>query len=63
MEINEKDLEMVAGGAARTVTRTATKETCFCCGRNKFTFYPGSGGRAVCEKCGQGQIILEWFND
>ena len=57
----EKDLEMVTGGAAKTETRTAKKESCFCCGHNKFTVYLGQGGRAVCLRCGQGQIILEWF--
>ena len=60
--MEEKELEMVAGGAAETATRTATKETCFCCGGNQFILYLGSGGRAVCKRCGQGQIILEWMN-
>lgn len=61
MEINEKDLELVGGGATKTETRTATKEECEVCGRKKFTLYLGTGGRAVCQKCGHGQIVLEWF--
>lgn len=63
IEINEEELEKVAGGAARTETRTAKKESCEICGRNKFTVYLGMGGRAVCQKCGHFQIILEWFYD
>ena len=64
MEINEeKDLEMVSGGATKTVTRTAEREVCEVCGRKKFTLYLGMGGRAVCQKCGHAQIVLEWFND
>ena len=61
MEINEKELEQAAGGAAKTVTRTATKEACECCGHTKFTLYLGMGGRATCQRCGHGQIVLEWF--
>ena len=62
-EMNEEELAQAAGGAAQTVTRTASKERCECCGRNQFTVYLGMGGRAVCQKCGHGQIILEWFYD
>lgn len=62
MEIKDDELEQVAGGAYQTVSRTATNGKCEVCGRNKFTFYIGSGGRAVCQKCGHAQIILEWFN-
>ena len=61
MEINEQELEQAAGGAAKTVTRTAQKECCECCGRTKFTLHLGMGGRAVCQKCGHGQFVLEWF--
>ena len=61
--MNEEELAQVAGGATRTVTRTANNKRCECCGRNQFTVYLGMGGRAVCQKCGHGQIILEWFND
>lgn len=63
MELNDAELEQVAGGAAKTVTRIATNEKCEICGRNKFTLYLGMGGRAVCQKCGHFQIVLEWFND
>lgn len=63
IEINEEELAQVAGGAARTASRTAKKEVCEICGRNQFTVYLGMGGRAVCQKCGHPQIILEWFND
>ncbi|MBO4991715.1 MAG: hypothetical protein J6E42_06130 [Firmicutes bacterium] len=65
MEImQDKDLEMVAGGAAnKTEIRIATKEECFCCGNKKFKLYLGCGGQAVCTKCGQGQVVLEWFYD
>ena len=64
MEINEeKDLEMVSGGAAKTVTCTAEREVCEVCGRKKGARYLGMGGRAVCQKCGHAQIVLEWFND
>ena len=63
IELDEKDLAQVAGGAARTETRIAKRESCEVCGRNKFTVYLGMGGRAVCQRCGHGQIILEWFND
>lgn len=61
MEMNEKELERAAGGAAKTVTRTASKEACEVCGRTKFTLYLGMGGVATCQKCGHGQIVLEWF--
>ena len=62
-EMNEEELAQAAGGAARTVTRTAKKEVCEICGRNKFTVYLGMGGQATCQKCGHGQLILEWFYD
>ena len=62
-EINDEELAQAAGGAARTETRTAKKEVCECCGRNQFTVYLGMGGRAVCQRCGHGQIILERFYD
>ncbi|MGN1368332.1 MAG: hypothetical protein ACI4WX_05655 [Aristaeellaceae bacterium] len=62
IEIDEDQLAQVAGGAAKTETRTATKEACEVCGRKKFTLYIGQGGRATCQKCGHGQIVLEWFN-
>lgn len=63
IEINEEELEKVDGGAAMTATRSAMNEKCECCGRNQFTVYLGMGGRAVCQKCGHFQIILEWFYD
>lgn len=61
MEINEKDLELVGGGATKTETHTAAKEECEVCGGKKFTLYLGTGGRAVCQKCGHVQLVLEWF--
>ena len=61
VEIQEEELAQVAGDAARTETRIAQNESCECCNHNQFTVYPGMGGRAVCQKCGHGQIILEWF--
>lgn len=61
MEIKDDELEQATGGAYQTSSRTATNEECEVCGGNKFTLYIGSGGRATCQKCGHGQIILEWF--
>ena len=63
MELNDVELEQVAGGAYRTETRRAKNEVCEVCKGNKFTVYLGSGGRATCQRCGQGQIILEWWYD
>ena len=44
IELDEKDLAQVAGGAARTETRIAKRESCEVCGHNKFTVYLGMGG-------------------
>ncbi len=62
MEIKDDELEQAVGGAYQTASHTATNEKCEVCGRNKFTLYIGSGGRATCQKCVHAQIILECFH-